>query len=332
MNGRKGLSNIVWNKAEHNIENARADVLLIFDCCYAGTLALPQRSPWNSRIFAFLGSTQHDGLARAPGSQSFTTALTWSLEQLAAKNPPGFTLKELEEKILSYQHFPRSEQRPSIQHRAKPSLRELRIAPLPRGLLATEPPSPANGEESGEAAYCLNFELGFLECPTPGDIDSLFEQFRVLVNDTGVPLHDVLWRGLFEKKKLKPEFSDIARRMLFQVRRKSLSSKLKLPLVHTAVVKKPLAQAEDGQSTTEVLVKGSEVTATPLQTTAQPAQTCEPPLEDCGSDGTLIQPKGFLDWGRLAFGVSQRVPLVPMISVFAAGVLTAELLGRRIFR
>ena len=72
---------VVWNFAEANLENTRADVFEIFACCYAGDLGIVCGS--STRLFEYLGATPAGSAPGSPGKYSFTSGLLWALEQLA---------------------------------------------------------------------------------------------------------------------------------------------------------------------------------------------------------------------------------------------------------
>lgn len=222
--GNKNLTQIVWTQAERVLDDTQADLLLIFDCCYAGQLAKPSRAA-HTRIFDFLGATQKDSTALSPGPESFTTALTWALTELAGGK--GFTTSQLQHKIMEAPNFPSNSQLPCFSERGEPSLRRLKIAPLPK---APKAPAVESGQDQKvlTVEYFLNLQFLFSKCPTEANIEDLTNTLRTLVKDTDLPLQQVLWRGLFSEDNLKKDFSHVARRVLYQLRRKSLSNKLKL--------------------------------------------------------------------------------------------------------
>jgi len=226
--GNKSLRQIVWAEAERTIEETQADLFLIFDCCYAGQLAKPMRSA-PTKIFDFLGSTQKNSTALSPGPESFTTAMTWALTALAKEHGvSGFTTSTLQHKISEAPRFPADSQLPCLAERGVPSLRRLKIAPLPR--VAPCKVASAREDQDQEQTteqYFLNLQFVFSECPTTTIIDDLTKQLRALVKDVDLQLQQVLWRGLFSEDTLKRDFSDVARRVLFQLRRKTIARKLK---------------------------------------------------------------------------------------------------------
>ena len=110
---------IVWSKVESAIAETEADVLLIFDCCNAGRLARPLRDSRPKSYFQFLGACSADSTTMGPGEQSFTSALIWSLEELA-KLENAFSTAELRDKIMEYEPFKKTEQIPVLSERRPP--------------------------------------------------------------------------------------------------------------------------------------------------------------------------------------------------------------------
>jgi hypothetical protein len=119
-------NSIAWHSAENNIASTDSDVLLIFDCCHAGSLCRPYRSS-RGRCFEFLAACTADQKTRKPGPDSFTSALIWALEQLAAK--PFFNSSELQHMVTKAPKFPKN-QFPQLFDRFDPSPEHISIAPL----------------------------------------------------------------------------------------------------------------------------------------------------------------------------------------------------------
>ncbi|KAK8127031.1 uncharacterized protein PG998_002790 [Apiospora kogelbergensis] len=88
------LHEIVWESAESNIRETKADVLVIFDCCHAGELERNVRGHWQHRAFEYLAATSAKSTTRKPGPRSFTRALIWSLDHLV-KTRAHFSTTEL---------------------------------------------------------------------------------------------------------------------------------------------------------------------------------------------------------------------------------------------
>jgi hypothetical protein len=222
------LNQIVWNEAECLINDIEADMLLVFDCCHAGQLAGTKTREFSNKIFEFLGATQANATTRAPGVESFTSALIWALEAFS-NDAEGFTTSQLLTKILEAPDFPLDDgQRPCLTERGHHSLRRLRIAAIPdteRELDAT----PTRGtEEPIEIEYFLNLSLLFTKCPTLDDITHLCSCLReVLQPDSkNFPAQQMIWRGLFSKDAIRSEFSGVAEKVLYKLRQKSLSKSL----------------------------------------------------------------------------------------------------------
>ena len=107
MRDQKGnLNHVIWNRTENLLRDTQADVLQIFDCCYAGTLVT--RSP-STRSFEYLAATGAGDTTPCPGPTSFTSALIWALKEL--KEELGrFTTQQLTEKIKNgAPHFSRDQ-------------------------------------------------------------------------------------------------------------------------------------------------------------------------------------------------------------------------------
>ncbi|KAL8709711.1 MAG: hypothetical protein Q9225_007413, partial [Loekoesia sp. 1 TL-2023] len=118
----KNRNRIIWNKTEALLKDAKADVLEIFDCCYAGALvqrgddqfvSIIQRciSAYETRLFEFLAATDQLSITAAPGPNSFTRALIFALKHLVKDKEQGpFTTDELLRKIKTYPDFPQHQE------------------------------------------------------------------------------------------------------------------------------------------------------------------------------------------------------------------------------
>jgi hypothetical protein len=108
---------IAWANCENIITTSHADVLVIFDCCDAGSVG-GYKSRGRRSNFEYIVACGKDGYTRRPGKKSFTSALIWSLGQLCDKAP--FTSDELVKKTWEYPHLP-SDQRPELRHKEAPN-------------------------------------------------------------------------------------------------------------------------------------------------------------------------------------------------------------------
>lgn len=145
--GNRKNNSVEWQPVVSLIEATRADVLVIFDCCYSGSLQTI-RAPRNRR-FETLGASGYNETTPGPGPRSFTSALIWALGQL--KDTDGFDTKELKDKIREAPGFPKDQQNPVLFHHPRHSDEHVWIAPqlVERcgGPLSPSKPSPRYRED-----------------------------------------------------------------------------------------------------------------------------------------------------------------------------------------
>lgn len=216
---------MAWSQTESLIHTAEeADVLLIFDCCFAGKLCgtLNKRAAFDTRIFEFLGATVSNGLARLPGKESFTRALICALEELADEED-GFTTSKLYNKILDSKDFPRHEQTPVLTERRGHCLKRLVLAPLDPILDANRPSTPAVGAErprfavmeptlSPNAAessrgqqekdtyhYSLMLQLCFPTLLNNKELEDMCSGLKQLTRTGELKAKQIIWRGMHRK-------------------------------------------------------------------------------------------------------------------------------------
>jgi hypothetical protein len=91
----------MWEVSEDVLREVKGDVLVIFDCCDAGSLAALRS---RGRAFEYLCACDKNQQTYEPGKNSFTAALTWALKAL--KSEPSFTTGHLLEKIKEYKWIP----------------------------------------------------------------------------------------------------------------------------------------------------------------------------------------------------------------------------------
>jgi hypothetical protein len=221
---RQKLSRVLWTEVEHQLKRARADLLVIFDCCYAGHLANVRSRP--KRIFEYIGATQADKVAEGPGDYSFTKALIWALQELA-NEPDGFTPNELVCKIKTAPKFKTIKQEPVCSPRDKKSaLRRLGILPL--GIPASKISHPKINVEPGDAreqppAQCyLRLQLAFGRAPNKQHLKKIADAFKEIIRESEVPLRDVCWKGTSDID-LKLGFPEAAMIKYLEVRSRSRS-------------------------------------------------------------------------------------------------------------
>jgi hypothetical protein len=216
---RKRLSQILWEEVEHQLERARGDLLVIFDCCYAGLLANdnPRAAP-PKRIFEYLGATLHNKTALGPSDFSFTKALVHALRELATI-PEGFTTSQLLATIREAPNFRDVDQEPVWSPRGKnPSLFRLKISPLLQGdgdQITHQISNDTTTIDEGAQVY-LQLQLAFDKTPSKQTIRALSESFKNMVRNDAVPLKQVRWKGL-SREYVKMDFKGAAIIKLIEV-------------------------------------------------------------------------------------------------------------------
>lgn len=89
-----------WNRAEVELDDAEADVLLIFDCCNAANI-IKKSSRTGHRCHELLAASGRDELAQRPGKDSFTRHFIDALrEELISKSRQPFSTYDLNEAVM----------------------------------------------------------------------------------------------------------------------------------------------------------------------------------------------------------------------------------------
>ena len=172
-------NSIAWHSAETLIADTDSDVLVIFDCCHAGSLCRPYRSR-HGRCFEFLGACTADQKTRKPGPDSFTSDLIWALEQLAEK--PFFTSSELQHMITKAPDFPKT-QFPQLFDRFDPSPEHISMAPLTtRNECVTETPQYREELDFSQREY-LDLRFHFKQKVDDTAIRQTADALRSLLRD-----------------------------------------------------------------------------------------------------------------------------------------------------
>ncbi|KAK8108540.1 hypothetical protein PG984_014341 [Apiospora sp. TS-2023a] len=201
------LHEIVWESAETNIRDTKADVLVIFDCCHAGELERSVRGHWKHRAFEYLAATSAKSTTRKPGPKSFTRALIWSLNHLAEKRPFFSTTELLRTIHNEAPHFPRK-QCPRLSEGQLPAKRKIMIAPLTSEAKtrAAEAASQAaasssqredDADDSGEEKS-HDFLLRFVfNCDITEDMLKIIaSHIKDLIKGGEINAKDVAWEGI----------------------------------------------------------------------------------------------------------------------------------------
>jgi hypothetical protein len=190
---------LAWHNTEHILRDATGDILLIFDCCYAGHL-VPQekRGYWAARSFEFLAACGSNVETNMPGPNSFTTALIWALTDLVTGRPnrPRFTTLELQTKIMNEAPFFPRDQYVPVYERDEPCDQRLVLAPLPTGSEANSPLStPSHRTKSEIPQNYLDLRFWYSERPDEDDIENLADRLKRLMRDQTIRARRVGWRG-----------------------------------------------------------------------------------------------------------------------------------------
>ncbi|KIV79939.1 hypothetical protein PV11_07478 [Exophiala sideris] len=217
----KHESQISWQEVEPHLTMADADLLVIFDCCFAGALTYDARAPNSDRIFEYIGATVRDRTARGPGEKSFTNALIWALKRLSNR-ADGFTAVELVSEIRLHPSFRKAKQEPVCSTRGKVESRyKLKIVPLTaQWSIPENQRSDTQRREALETVF-LDLQLSFDRCPRKKDISELTNSLKDLVERGSLPLTQVRWRGLSDVD-IKPDIRDVAWKFAKQIKWRKL--------------------------------------------------------------------------------------------------------------
>ncbi|MCJ1423610.1 hypothetical protein MMC29_001494 [Sticta canariensis] len=198
----ENLNEVVWDNLENNFQHTKADVLEIFDCCYAGDLGMTPQV-WGTRSFEFLGACPSGNTTLSPGKGSFTSALIWALEALV-KDQTRFTLSELSCKIREAPNFPRG-QVPVQFDRCPHTLERIIIAPL----LETENDEGSMFESIDDTVPqgLLNLNFFFERPPRQETIKHFAEAMNRLVYEQKLPVTRIVWGGLCSWGGVQPSFA-----------------------------------------------------------------------------------------------------------------------------
>jgi hypothetical protein len=102
LNEEEKKIRIAWSKCENIITATHADVLVIFDCCEAGSVG-GYKSRARRPNFEYITACGEGDYTGIPGEKSFTSALIWSLNELCDQAP--FTSDQLVKKTREYPHL-----------------------------------------------------------------------------------------------------------------------------------------------------------------------------------------------------------------------------------
>jgi hypothetical protein len=193
---------LVWRKIERELLETEADLLAIFDCCYAGALARPlTRSP-SRKIFSFVASTEADQTAIGPGADSFTSALIHSLHKLVGRSD-GFSVMELLSEIQEAPYFKDTGQSPREGWRGDPpGDQRLKVRALPHA----QNPEPAAEviADSGtidDVQYLLRLDFAFTEPLDQNHVSDFVSDLAHMIKISQSPVKHVAWGFLARRTK-----------------------------------------------------------------------------------------------------------------------------------
>ncbi|KAG4435036.1 hypothetical protein IFR05_009492 [Cadophora sp. M221] len=247
----KQFVDITWNHVEGNLQETRADVLQIFDCCHASDLG--RGSNLNPRSFEHLAASTTP-YTRSPGDHSFTSALIWALKDLASpsQESPMFATSKLAKRIYDAPNFPQ-EQKPSLTTRNVDALHHIILAPIPRdgSVGAAVPANVDDDEEEVESEdesdkvvpQFLSLTFQFKEAQDDADLKKLADHLKMFMKlDTG--LQKVQWGALWDGSGPPPgsRMRDIVKKFMASDQ-SPISARSKWGMISSAVRRKRLPES-----------------------------------------------------------------------------------------
>ncbi|KAM3066683.1 hypothetical protein ACMFMG_002393 [Clarireedia jacksonii] len=211
----KDLHEIVWNSAEHNIQDTQGDVLVIFDCCNAGEMDRNVRgSAFTRRAFEYMAATSHNSTTKKPGLHSFTAALIWALKEMVRCKPgKKFSTQELLLKIFNAPNFPK-DQSPRLSERCSTGcLRKIVLAPMDNEheLAYETEDSPQSLQITRDT---LNLGFVFDRVIKTKMVKDLAKDVSNLISQGDLGISTVLWEGINSAEPMRSELTDSELRAL----------------------------------------------------------------------------------------------------------------------
>lgn len=189
---------VKWHWTEAVLQATRADVFLIFDCCYAGDAS--RSSGFDTRSFEFLAATSAGSTTRGPGPESFTSGLIWALLKFA-KEGRRFTTSELTNKITKSPGFP-ERQVPTLSERNAARIERIILAPLSEDGSLTENQAPQTPLPDTREILLLKFVLD--RYPKQDDVAKLAKGITNMVQTQDLFVRRVIWGGIHSDSLLLP--------------------------------------------------------------------------------------------------------------------------------
>lgn len=187
---------IVWDNTEKNLHYLIADVLQIFDCCFAG--AFPKTCHNYSQTIEFLAACDKDETTPSPGKESFTSALVWALKAFKVKGG-RFSVSDLVNKIKEHRLCFENKNTPAAHRLAvKRDRRRILLHPLEKtkavpekGATTTKIPLP-----SAEKEYIMKLEFAFQGQPNEWIVRRLGEELNKIVLVHDLALSRIQWGSI----------------------------------------------------------------------------------------------------------------------------------------
>lgn len=177
---------INWTEVETSLSKARADVLVVLDCCYAGVLqpAINRSTRSARRKFQYITACRADQVTTSAGKDSFSRAIIEAFESLAVK--PGFTTSELVRTLTGHEDFPRNDQEVLVfDSRFGPVDEDIWIAPSTKQATnAASQESKRHREHGVPTADFLDLRFRFAKHATDSDVEATAEALKKLMGST----------------------------------------------------------------------------------------------------------------------------------------------------
>ncbi|KAI9894818.1 MAG: hypothetical protein M1814_000037 [Vezdaea aestivalis] len=183
---------ITWEYAEAALMTAKASVLVILDCCDAGSIT---RRRGSEPPFEYIAAASWNDPTRTPGQDSFTSALIWALKKLADEKG-GFTASALANKIGNAPELPKN-QCPGHGDRKFQSQGKVALAPLPK--VGTPLPKVFDKRTpgiNGTPIEYVDIRFPLTRRPTEGETARFSSEMSKAITLSGLPTSIPRWRGL----------------------------------------------------------------------------------------------------------------------------------------
>ena len=182
---------VKWHLTEAVLQETRADIFLIFDCCYAGDVG--RAIGFGSRSFEFLAATSAGNTTKSPGPSSFTSGLLWALEALALEGR-RFTTSELTNKIKDAPGFPKR-QVPMLCERNAAQVERIILAPMSEDGTTPEEPKDKNTSVTATREL-LHLKFVLERYPEKEEVAQLAKRVNRMLQSQDHLVRRVVWAGI----------------------------------------------------------------------------------------------------------------------------------------